>query len=93
MITQGRQHVFSKLSNPIVLSPSENDLHETPDVEFKGMNENMFKWLKQDTNISQGTQTAVWNKKTIHDMKLEFNKDKEILKETQTKMMVKCKAQ
>lgn len=53
------------------------------------MNENMFKQLKQDTNISQGTQTAEWNKKTIHDMKLAFNKDIEILKETQTKMLAK----
>lgn len=41
-----------KLTSPIVLSPSENDLHGTPDAEFKGMNENMFKPLKQDTNIS-----------------------------------------
>jgi hypothetical protein len=73
-----------KITNPIILSPSGNDLCEIPDAEFKRMSKNMFKQI-----FFQGTQTAEWNKKTTHDIKLEFNKDIEIVKETQTKMRVK----
>lgn len=68
--------------------PNKSDREDLPDKESKGMVINRFKQLK-DVSILQEHRHKQLNqiKKSIQNMKIEFNKKREFLKQSQKEMM------
>lgn len=77
-----------KITNSIAMIPNESDTEDLPDKEFKGMVINRFKQLK-DVSILQEHRNKQLNqiKKSIQNMKIEFNKKIEFLKQSHKEMM------
>lgn len=78
-------------TNPIVLGSKESKLAEVQDKDFKIAIMSMFKDLKDTVNKcpNEDWENAnSWNEimKPIQDMKTEFNKEIQLLKETQTEI-------
>lgn len=63
------------------MTPDKNDLDNIPDVKFKIMITSIIKQLKEDSNVFQeNTDTQINEiRKLTHNMKIEFNKEIEIL--------------
>lgn len=64
------------------MSHDQNDLDKLSDAELKRMIANVVKWLRKNSNISkENTKKEVGKiRKLIYDIKVEFNKEIEILK-------------
>lgn len=79
-----------KITNSIAMIPNKSDREDLPDKESKGMVINRFKQLK-DVSILQEHRHKQLNqiKKSIQNMKIEFNKKREFLKQSQKEMMEK----
>lgn len=76
-----------KITDAIVMSPDESDLEGLPDKEFKGGITERFRQLKERTNVLQEHKNEQPNeiKTSIQNMKIEFNKERELLEQSQRK--------
>lgn len=75
-----------KITNSIAMIPNKSDREDLPDKESKGMVINRFKQLK-DVSILQEHRNKQLNqiKKSIQNMKIEFNKKREFLSKAKRK--------
>lgn len=64
------------------MSHDQNDLDKLSDAELRRMIANVVKWLRKNSNTSkENTEKEVGKiRKLIYDIKVEFNKEIEILK-------------